>query len=145
MLNDIESTESILPEPEVTDAFEKLKKNMPSIGFISRKKRIQAYITITKMAEYMITNDEINEEDTLFIFSLLMRKFPNFQKAAMMTALNLPSIGIGVLSPIGLKFILEIRKNLNLPSTHHTDNDDEDDENEDSPDAPSLENNIKPS
>ena len=108
-------------EKKTTEAYEKLLKNMPSIGFINRKKRIKAYIQLSEMAEYMIKNNEINEGQALFIFSLLMRKCSNFQKAATMTALTLESIGKGVISPIGMKFSLDVRKNLSLPSTHHSD------------------------
>jgi hypothetical protein len=39
-----------------------------------------------------------------------------------MTALSLESLGKDVFSPIGLKFIIEVRHNLNLSSTHHSDN-----------------------
>jgi len=106
-------------EQKITAAFNKLCKNMPSIGFLSRKKRIKAYIQIAQITDYMLSNDEMNEESALFILSLLMRKCSAFQKAATMTALSLDSIGKGVLPPIGLKFSLEIRKNLSLPTTHH--------------------------
>ncbi|MBE0471986.1 MAG: hypothetical protein IBX55_21065 [Methyloprofundus sp.] len=108
-------------ERKTTEAYEKLLKNMPSIGFINRKKRIKAYIQLAEIADYMIESNEINEDQALFIFSLLMRKCSNFQKAAMMTALTLNSIGKGVISPIGVKFSLDVRKNLSLPSTHHSD------------------------
>lgn len=113
-------------ERKTAEAYEKLLKNMPSIGFINRKKRIKAYIQLTKIADYMIkTNEiseisEISEDEALFILSLLMRKCSAFQKAAMMTALTLNSIGKDVISPIGVKFSLDVRKNLSLPSTHHS-------------------------
>ncbi len=106
-------------EQKITAAFNKLQENMPPIGFLSRKKRIKAYIQITQITDYMLNNDEINEDSALFILSLLMRKCSAFQKAATMTALSLDSIGKSVLPPIGLKFSLEIRKNLSLPTTHH--------------------------
>lgn len=107
-------------ERKTAEAYEKLLKNMPSIGFINRKKRIKAYIQLTKIADYMIKTNEISEDEALFILSLLMRKCSAFQKAAMMTALTLNSIGKDVISPIGVKFILDVRKNLSLPSTHHS-------------------------
>jgi len=107
-------------EKNTVAAYDKLLKNMPSIGFMSRKKRVTAYIQITKITEYMVDHDEVTEEGALFVLSLLMRKCSNFQKSAMMTALTLESIGKNVLSPIGLKFSLDVRKNLSLPSTHHT-------------------------
>lgn len=115
------SEENISLEENTTLAFEKLRDNMPSIGFINRKKRIKGYIEITEIAQYMLTNEEINEESALFILSLMMRKCADFQKAAMMTALSLNSIEKNALSAIGLKFILEVRRNLSLPGTHHSD------------------------
>jgi len=119
------SEENISIEEDTAIAFEKLRKNMPPIGFINRKKRIKAYIEITKIAQFMIENAEMTDESALLILSLMMRKCPAFQKSAMMTALSLNSIGKNILSPIGLTFILEVRKNLSLPSTHHSDGDKE--------------------
>ncbi|BCG63135.1 MAG: hypothetical protein methR_P0826 [Methyloprofundus sp.] len=109
-----------MSEENTTEVFEKLRSNMPSIGFINRKKRIKAYIEITKIAEFMLDNEEISAEEMLFVFSLLMRKYSPFQKSAMMTALSLDSLPKNILSPIGLKFVLEVRKNLSLPDTHHS-------------------------
>lgn len=118
-------TPDITPEQEhedtyITETFDKLSKNMPSIGFLSRKKRIKAYIEITHITDYMLKNESLSHEHALFILSLMMRKCANFQKSAMMTALNLDSIGKNVLSPIGLQFIIDVRNNLNLAPTHHT-------------------------
>lgn len=48
-------------ERKTAEAYEKLLKNMPSIGFINRKKRIKAYIQLTKIADYMIKTNEISE------------------------------------------------------------------------------------
>lgn len=107
-------------EESTSRAYDKLFANMPAIGFMSRKKRIKGYIQITEIAQYMITSEEITDEATLLIFSILMRKCANFQKAATMTALSLESIAKNVLSPIGLQFALEVRRNLSLPLTHHS-------------------------
>ena len=107
-------------EESTSRAYDKLFANMPAIGFMSRKKRIIGYIQITEIAQYMITSEEITDEATLLIFSILMRKCANFQKAATMTALSLESIAKNVLSPIGLQFALEVRRNLSLPLTHHS-------------------------
>lgn len=115
------SEENISLEESTTKAFEKLRENMPSIGFINRKKRIKGYIQISEIAQYMISNEEMTNEGALLILSVMMRKCSDFQKAAMMTALSLNTIGKNILSPIGLTFVLEVRKNLNLPSTHHSD------------------------
>lgn len=114
------SEESISLEESTTEAYEKLLDNMPPIGFINRKKRVKGYIQLTEIAQYMITNGEMSEESALYILSIMMRKCSDFQKAAMMTALSLDTIGKNVLSPIGLKFSIEVRKNLNLSSTHHS-------------------------
>jgi hypothetical protein len=119
-----------MSEENTSAAFEKLRSNMPSIGFISRKKRIKAYIEITQIAEFMLDNAEVSTEEMLFVFSLLMRKCSPFQKSAMMTALSLDSLPKNILSPIGLKFILEVRSNLSLPNTHHSATGDGEDSNE---------------
>jgi hypothetical protein len=37
---------------KITLAYEKLRKSMPSIGILSRKKRIKAYIEITNIVDY---------------------------------------------------------------------------------------------
>lgn len=108
-------------DDHISEVFEKLRKSMPPIGFINRKKRITAYIEMSKITEYMVNNEELTDEEALFVFSLLMRKCADFQKSATMTALGLNSIGKGIIPPIGLKFILEVRKNLSLPLTHHSD------------------------
>lgn len=122
------SEENISFEQSTSKAYDKLVENMPPIGFISRKKRVKAYIQVTEIAQYMITSEEITEESALLIFSIMMRKYADFQKAATMTALSLDAIKKNVLSPIGLKFILDVRRNLSLPSTHHNENKDSDTE-----------------
>lgn len=104
---------------KITLAYEKLRENMPSIGFLSHKKRIKAYIEVTNIADYMISSGEISEEDALFILSMLMRKFARFQKAASMTAMSLENIGRKVMSPIGVQFAVAARRNLNLSETVH--------------------------
>jgi len=116
------SEEIINLEESTAIAYEKLRENMPSIGFISRKKRVKGYIQLTEIAQYMIISEEITEEAAMLILSIMMRKCSDFQKAAMMTALSLNTIGKNILPAIGLKFILEVRNNLNLPSTHHNNN-----------------------
>jgi len=103
----------------ITQAYEKVQNSMPSIGFLSRKKRIQGFIDVTKVTEYMITNGEISVQDAMFILSMLMRKLARFQKAATMTAMSLENIGRKVMSPIGVRFAVEARRNLSLPETPH--------------------------
>ncbi len=104
---------------KITLAYEHLRENMPSIGFLSHKKRIKGYIEITNVAQYLITSGEISEQDALFILSMLMRKFSRFQKAASMTAMSLDNIGRKVMSPIGVRFAVAARRNLNLSETPH--------------------------
>jgi len=106
-------------EKKISDAYNKLHHSMPSIGFLSRKKRIQGFIDIAKIADYMVSTEEVTEDEILFIFSLLMRKLPKFQKATTITAMSLDMIGRHVISPVGVRFIVEVRKNLNLAKTVH--------------------------
>ena len=101
-------------ENNSTQAYKILFNNMPSIGFLSRKKRVLAYIKITAQTQEMIDAEEISEEEALFVLSLLMRKCKNFQKAGMMAALSLDNIGKGVLQPIGLRYANEMRANMKL-------------------------------
>ncbi len=93
-------------------AFEKLARSVPDIGFLSRKKRVLAYLVVSTNAQRMIDNGEISEEEAIFIFSLLMRKHRDFQKAAMMAALNLAKLDKEMIKPIDLKYLNEIRKHL---------------------------------
>jgi len=97
-----------------TEAYEKLLDNMPEIGFISRKKRIRAYIKITNMAQEMVDEQLISEENALFVLSMLGRKSANFQKATMMMVLNLPNFDIKLLKPIGFRYANERRCNLQM-------------------------------
>ena len=93
-------------------AFNKLCNHIPSIGFLSRTKRIRAYISVTNLAQKMIDNKEFTEEEALFVLSLMMRKHSDFQKAASMTALNLAQLGSEPFKPIGFLFANEMRKNM---------------------------------
>jgi hypothetical protein len=95
-------------------AFEKLARCVPAIGFMSRRKRIFAYLVVTTNAQQMIDAEEISEAEALFVLSMLMRKHKNFQKAGMMVALNLPELDKNDLKPVGLKYANEVRKNLKL-------------------------------
>lgn len=95
-------------------AYDKLHSNIPSIGFLSRKKRIKAYLKITAMAQDMIDEQEISEEQAIFLLSILARKSSPFQKAAMMTALNLAKIDKKLFSAVGFKYANELRCSLQL-------------------------------
>lgn len=95
-------------------AYEKLQSNMPSIGFFSRKKRIKAYVTITRLAEEMIKNEEISQEQALFLLSILVRKSADFQKATMMTALNLANFKKDQINEIGMTHANEFRAHIQM-------------------------------
>jgi len=94
-------------------AFEELALNVPKIGFLNHQKRIRAYLTVSKNTQQMIDDGEINEEEALFILSLLMRKHKNFQKAAMMAALNFSKLDKKSMSSLDRKYLIEVRKHLN--------------------------------
>lgn len=93
-------------------AYDELYRSIPSIGFLSRKKRVKAYLTVTKQAQRMIDDQEISEEQALFLLSILARKNSSFQKATVMTALNLAKIDRKHLQPIGFKYANEFRCSL---------------------------------
>lgn len=96
------------------EVYEKLLKSMPSIGFISRKKRIKAYIKVTNLTQKMITDEEITEDEALFILSLLAKKSNDFRKAATMTALSLEALSNNVIKATGFRYVNQMRCNLNL-------------------------------
>lgn len=96
------------------EVYEKLLENMPSIGFISRKKRIKAYIKVTKLAQEMVDAEEISEDEALFILSLMAKKSNTFRKAVTMTALNLNTIPKEAFKAVGFRYADEMRCNLNL-------------------------------
>lgn len=102
-------------------AYDILSESMPSIGFLSRKKRIKAYLKVTEKAQSMIDAQEINEEEGLFLLSILSRKHAAFQKAMMMTALNLAKIDKKLLTPIGFKYVNEFRASLQLSPVEEQD------------------------
>lgn len=95
-------------------AYEKLYQSVPPIGFLNRKKRIAAYLKVTGLAQRMIDAQEISEEQALYLLSILARKCAPFQKAMMMTALNLANIDRCLLRPVGFKYANEFRCSLQL-------------------------------
>lgn len=96
------------------EAYEQLSQSVPSIGFLSRTKRIKAYLTVTKLAQSLIDDEEVTEEEALFMLSILSRKHAAFQKAVMMTALNLAKIDKKALTPIGFHYVNEFRTSLQM-------------------------------
>ncbi len=95
-------------------AYDKLLQSIPAIGFLSRKKRINAYLKVTDITQKMIDEQEISEEHALFLLSILVRKCSAFQKATMMVALNLSNIDKKRLKPVGFKYANELRCSLQL-------------------------------
>lgn len=94
--------------------YDKLYNSIPSIGFLSQKKRIAAYIKITDMTQKMVDDEQISEENALFLLSILVGKCSSFQKSTMMVALNLPKFNKKRLKPIGFKYANDFRCNLML-------------------------------
>jgi hypothetical protein len=84
--------------------FKILYSSMPSIGFLSRKKRILAFISVTRDLQSMIDAGDTDEEEAMFVLSMLMRKNKDFQKSALLTALNLQHIGNKSLTETAVKF-----------------------------------------
>ena len=107
-------------DDNIIRVYKKLFNSVPAIGFLSRRKRILAYLTVTINAQQMLDAEEMNEEEALFVLSMLMRKNKNFQKAGMMAALNLPGLDKETLKPIGLLYANEVRKILNLAPVDDT-------------------------
>ena len=96
------------------EVYKKFHQSMPSIGFISRKKRIKAYIKVTNLAQKMINDEDINEDEAIFILSLMAKKSNDFRKAATMAALSLNTLPNNVLKAAGFRYANEMRCNLNL-------------------------------
>lgn len=95
-------------------AYETLYNSIPSIGFLSRQKRAIAFFKVTKLAQKMIDEEEISADNALYLISILVRKSADFQKAAMMVALNLADIDRKIISAIGFKYANEMRCNLQM-------------------------------
>ncbi len=96
------------------EIYDKLYSSIPPIGFINRKKRIAAFLKITNMLQQMIDEEMVSEDDGLYLLSVMVRKCTRFQKAAMMTALNLETIDRKLVSTIGFKYSNDFRCSLRL-------------------------------
>ncbi len=94
--------------------YDALCETMPSIGFLSRKKRVYAYLHVTNKLQKMIEDEEISEENALFLLSVMVRKYSPFQKATMMAALNLAKIDRKIITPLGFKYANEFRCSLKM-------------------------------
>lgn len=96
------------------EAYDKLNNSVPSIGFLSQKKRAIAYIKVTKIAQKMIDDKEVSEDNMLFLLSILVKKNAIFQKAAMMAALKLEKIDRKLISLVGFKHANNMRCNIQM-------------------------------
>lgn len=96
------------------EAYEQLFKSVPDIGFLNRKKRIGAYLKVTKIAQELIDEEKISEDQGLYLLSILVRKYSPFQKASMMAALNLSDIERKLISAIGFKYANDFRSSLKM-------------------------------
>ncbi len=100
-------------------AYDRLFKSVPDIGFLNRKKRIRAYLKVTKVAQQLIDEEEVSEDQALYLLSILVRKYSPFQKASMMAALNLSDIERKLVSPIGFKYANDFRCSLKMMPVDH--------------------------
>lgn len=96
------------------EVYKELSKKMPSIGILNRKKRVIAYLKVTKLAQQYVDNKVISEENAYYLLSTLARKSSSFQKAAMMAALNLDKIDRKLFKFVGFKYANEMRSNLHM-------------------------------
>ena len=96
------------------EAYEKLYESMPSIGLLNRKKRIIAFLKVTKTTQKLIDNQEISEDNALYLLSVLSRKCASFQKSSVMAALNLQELDRKLLRDIGFKFANDLRCNMQM-------------------------------
>ena len=95
-------------------AYETLANSVPSIGFLSRKKRIIAFLKVTKKVQEMIDNQELSEDNALYLLSILTKKTANFQKASMMTSLHLATVDRKLIPAVGFRYANEMRANLQM-------------------------------
>lgn len=96
------------------EAYEKLLKSIPSIGILNRKKRVIAYLKVTKQAQKLVDDQIISEDNAYYLLSTLARKSTAFQKSAMMAALNLDNIDRKLIQFVGFKYANEMRSNLHM-------------------------------
>lgn len=96
------------------EVYETLEKSMPSIGILNRKKRVIAYLKVTKLAQKYVDDQIISEDNAYYLLSTLARKSAAFQKSAMMTALNLENIDRKLIQFVGFKYANEMRSNLHM-------------------------------
>ena len=87
-----------------------LDSNMTSIGFISRKKRLEAYAITTTIAEEMSIAETGNTALAFDALAILSRTNKAFYKAAYMTIINLEKMPKGLLNNTGYLLAKELRE-----------------------------------
>jgi len=95
-------------------AYDALKNSMPSIGYLSRKKRIIAFLKVSKKAQEMIDKQDISEDNALYLLSILTKKTADFQKSAMMAAMHLGTVDRKIIPAVGFRYANEMRANLQM-------------------------------
>ena len=86
-----------------------LREEMPSIGFFSKSKRLQAFIIISNRAQELADHDTEIAMEALTVLSYVSNAF---QKAAITAAANIDGFSIGTLYSSGwsLANVLAIRE-----------------------------------
>ncbi|MFW5443211.1 MAG: hypothetical protein ACKE51_02750 [Methylococcaceae bacterium] len=104
-----------MDEAEVSiEAYEHLRKSIPSIGFLSQKKRVIAFLRVTKLAQKMIDEQKLSEDNALYLLSTLARKSAPFHKAVMMAALHLANISSKQITSVGFTYANNMRCNMQM-------------------------------
>lgn len=98
------------------EVYKELKETMPSIGFLSRSKRINACFVVLYNAQQMIDNERATEDAVTNAVIDLWNNYKPFYKASSMTALMAPRFSAGEI-PTGLcePFIQHICSISGLP------------------------------
>ncbi len=96
------------------EAYKKLRNSIPPMGFLSQKKRVIAFLRVTKLAQQMIDEQKISEDNALYLLSTLARNCAPFHKAVMMTALHLANINRKQIQPVGFKYANNMRCNMQM-------------------------------
>lgn len=94
--------------------FAELCDALPNIGFLSRKKRVYAYLAVAEKAQRYVDKGQFSEAEMLFVLSMMTRKKKDFQKAAMMAALCLPKFESGLVGSVGFKYANDLRVNMRM-------------------------------
>ena len=91
-----------------------LRKEMPSIGFLSKSKRLTAFYYITARAEELADQDERLALEALELLTYLSR---SFSKAALMAARNMRTIPVGSMCFVGWDYAKSVARNAGLQTS----------------------------